>query len=276
MNSSLDAYTEIRELAEFISDEYFPSSVVQPNEILENEGIRLIYGDFNTSFDGLLECREQRFYTYCNLSGVNDKSNPRVRFTLAHEAGHYFIDHHRNALKSGLAPAHPSFCEYRTDSIIENEADTFASHLLMPTQRFKEDAKSLTKGFEAIRILSGQYKTSLTSTALRYIDLAMDNAVLIKWNKNHQLSWRRHSDDSSHFDRHRVNVSFEKLAKGSATEKLISGNIENSNDVIETGSVASMWFNGIHSGWSNDTLLHEQAMHVGKYGWLTLLWPASF
>ena len=40
--------------------------------------------------------------------------------------------------------------------------------------------------------------------------------------------------------------------------------------------ILTQWFYGIHPGWSNDTILIEQAVHIGRYGWLTLLWPESY
>jgi len=268
-----DTHQDICELADFISSEYFSSGVVMPESILMDEGVRVVYGDFKKAFDGLLEWRNNRFYTYCNLNSVYDKSTPRVRFTLAHETGHYFIDHHRNALKQGLVPAHPSFCGYRSKSIIEREADAFASHLLMPTPRFLKDAKCSTIGFEGIRKLSDKYKTSLTSTTIRYMDVFLENAVLLCWDKNRNLLWRRCSENSDFSERNVASVNFSSLAKSSATEKLLSGNVTNRNDIVETGSVASSWFYGINSGWSTDAILIEQAVHRGKYGWLTLLWP---
>src|SRR3989442_9325036 len=127
---------EIAELAEAIAEEYFPNARVDPLAIVKTKGITISFGHYGDSFDGLLEHRHGRFHIYANLNRIDHTDSPRARFTLGHELGHYFIDEHRNALAEGLAPSHPSICEYESDLPVEREADHFSSNLLMPTTRF--------------------------------------------------------------------------------------------------------------------------------------------
>lgn len=269
MNVSKD----ITDLAEYIAEEGSTSSVVFPENILKEEGVTIVCGDFKGAFDGLLEWRKGRFYTYCNLENGLSTSTPRVRFTLAHEAGHYFIDHHRNALKQGIAPSHASFYGFKSDLFIEREADAFASHLLMPSKRIVRDSKRLPKGFDAIKKLANKYRTSLTSTAIRYLDIVLNDAVLVNWDLNKTIAWTCYSEESSPQFSNTIRADYSALAKRAATRRLIADQVSDSNAIIQSGSVASSWFSGIHPGWSHDTILIEQAISLGRYGWLTLLWP---
>ena len=106
-----DRDKEIAELAEFIALEYSDGNKVDPYKICLRKEITYSCNDYSISFDGLLECKNGRFHIYCNNRISN---SARIRFTFAHELGHYFIDEHRRALKSGRVPSHPSLTGYRS------------------------------------------------------------------------------------------------------------------------------------------------------------------
>jgi len=131
---SKDRKEEIAELAETVADEHCPTGRVDPVLIAKAKGITLSFGRYEDAFDGLLEHCCGRFHIYCNLDRVERAGSPRARFTLSHELGHFYIDEHRNALKAGRAPSHPSFCDYESKNPVEQEADHFASCLLMPAK----------------------------------------------------------------------------------------------------------------------------------------------
>lgn len=101
---------EIAELADSIADYYFPEEWIDPGAIIHDAGITLSFNNYGDAFDGMLEWRPSGFHVYCNLHRVENSTSDQARFTLGHELGHYFIDEHRNALQSGAAPSHPSFC----------------------------------------------------------------------------------------------------------------------------------------------------------------------
>ena len=69
------------------------------------------FGHYGAAFDGLLECPRGRLHVSGNLDRVEGRDTPRARFTPGHDLGHFFIDEHRNALRNGLAPSHPSVCD---------------------------------------------------------------------------------------------------------------------------------------------------------------------
>src|SRR3712207_1573152 len=122
---SPDRALDIAELAEEVADTHCPGSRVDPVKIIEANGITFSFGRYANAFDGLLEYQDGRFHIYSNLDRVEDRDGTRARFTLGHELGHFYINEHRNALKKGLAPSHPSFCEYTSTHLVEREADHF-------------------------------------------------------------------------------------------------------------------------------------------------------
>ncbi len=115
--------TEIRELAEAISLEYFPVTLVIPEIIARDNGITYSYGHYVSAFDGLLEHRFGKFHIFLDLDRNPDRAGYRMRYTFAHELGHYFIDEHRNAIKTAKVKEHHSFNSTDAKNPAEKEAD---------------------------------------------------------------------------------------------------------------------------------------------------------
>ena len=102
------------------------------------------------------------------IIGVNNRhSSTRIRFTIAHELGHFLLHHH----KSGLVHVDHSFkIKFRSDessqgtNLEEIEANAFAAELLMPLKFLKSDLASLdTFDYEDdawLRNLADRYKVS--------------------------------------------------------------------------------------------------------------------
>src|SRR4051812_29011550 len=99
MNPSDYRRLELKELAESISVEYFPNELFVPGIVATDNHISYSYGNYEDAFDGLLEHRFGKFHIYLNVDRV-ERNHPRMRYTFSHELAHYFIDEHRNALKS--------------------------------------------------------------------------------------------------------------------------------------------------------------------------------
>lgn len=263
---------EIGELAEFLANDRFPSTRIEPAEIAKSIGITVIPGRYNDEFDGMLEHDAGRFYIYCNLDRIESMASPRARFTLSHELGHYFIDEHRNALSSGLVPKHPSHCDHESKNLIEQEADHFASSLLMPHDRFHKRAKRIAPGLGAICQLANEFGTSITSTAVRYAKLDIVTCVIIKWDRDgygwkwlspaaYAIGWRKTIEEPA------------KLVAGSATEQIVAAIDRAKNEIKRTGSTAAHWLPFIALGSSRDCILIEEAIFLGRYGTLTMLFP---
>ena len=99
MEISKNRKNEIIDLAEFISEEYCSGGMVMPELIADRAGISYNYGEYGDCFDGMLEHDSGNFHIYLNKYSIQYPE--RLRFSFAHELGHYFIDDHRNSLKKG-------------------------------------------------------------------------------------------------------------------------------------------------------------------------------
>lgn len=261
---------EIADLAEEVAGNQFP---VDPIAIVRAQSeISLRRGQFGDAFDGLLEWRDGHFWIYSNLERVGSPESPRERFTIAHELGHYFIDEHRNALINGIG-RHPSFSEFQSDELVEREADLFASRLLMPEQAFTAASPKNSRGISDVLRLTKRFGTSITSTAIRYVSLADFFCAVVKWD-NDGFGWSWTSRETYEKRYWRTIRSADLLPQDSATIIAMRGENDPSG-FVERGAVASMWFDYVDKGGCRDEILMEQAISLGKYGFLTFLLPES-
>lgn len=265
---------EIAELAEAIAEEYFPGVRVEPVEIVRAKGITVSFGHYGDAFDGLLEHRYGRFHVYVNIDRVEKADSPRARFTFGHELGHYFIDEHRNALAAGLAPSHPSICEYESDLLVEKEADHFASNLLMPAERFRKMAARTALGLEGILKIAEQFGTSVTSTAIKYAQMDIVPCAVIKWNKD-GFGWKWLSTETFRARYRKTIESVDSLPEDSPTAKAVSGERAPVQGFFSAGTTASAWFPYVDDSSYRNAILIEQAVPLGRFGTLTFLYPES-
>ena len=265
---------EIAELAEAIAEEYCPSARVNPLAIVKAKYISISFGHYGDSFDGLLEHRHGRFHIYANLNRIDHTDSPRARFTLGHELGHYFIDEHRNALAEGLAPSHPSICEYESDLSVEREADHFSSNLLMPTARFMKLAQRVPVGLEAILKIAAEFGTSVTSTALKYVKSDIVPCAVIKWSSE-GYSWKWLSTETFRARYIKTIESVGKLPQDSPTSKAIAGEQLPTTGFFSAGTTASAWFPYVGSYGDRNGIFVEQAVPLGRFGVLTFLYPEA-
>ncbi len=185
---------ELSELAEFIADKYFADTFACPYKLAKIYGISYTFEDYGNAFDGLLEHRSGKFHVYLNSRNAKHIYEPRVRFTLAHELGHYLIDEHRNALKNGLTPSHPSFTNFSSDNEVELEADFFASSLLIPKSRLLKDVFRRKFSFNLIEELATKYQTSITATLIKFASIG-NHPIMIVCSIDEKIKWFKYSDD---------------------------------------------------------------------------------
>ncbi|MBK7878832.1 MAG: ImmA/IrrE family metallo-endopeptidase [Planctomycetes bacterium] len=262
---------EIAELAEAVADTHFPKGLVIPEAIAKKKRISISVNDYGSCFDGLLEHRLGRFHIYCNTA--RSQTNGRRRFTLAHELGHFFIDEHRLALLSGRTPAHCSV-HGGGPSInpVEREANHFASNLLVPPKRFSAYVGNSTPGLALALRVKARFEVSITSAALRLVNLNRCPCLVIKWEPN-GACWKRPNELA------RLNglagntiQSQSAIPGGTATARVISGETAEPG-FLSAASTAAAWFPAIAAGSKRDTLLLEEAISLAPYGALTFLRP---
>lgn len=185
---------EIADLAEFITQDYTGSRcLIYPELIAKDNNITYNLGDYEDYFDGMLEHENGKFHIFLNTHGKCDLNTPRLRFSFAHEMGHYFIDEHRNALKRGESLHHPSFYWMAQKNVVEKEADYFAANLLMPSSVFKYISNGRFS-YDVVEKLTTTFNTSLSATLLRYSEIG-DNPIAVVFAKNNMVKYFWHSDD---------------------------------------------------------------------------------
>lgn len=104
------------------------------------------------------------------------RSSGRIRFTQAHELGHYLL--HRND-RDRFECSDTDMIDLAQDEVdIESQADSFASTLLMPLDDFRKQLTG-SVSFESLAGASDRYGVSLTAAALRWLSYTDQNAVLV-------------------------------------------------------------------------------------------------
>lgn len=187
-------------------------------------------------------------------------SRGRVRFTQAHELGHYVL--HR-LQRDSFECTEKDMVTWNDDSAdIEAQADTFAATLLMPLDDFREQVDA-TANFESLGVASTRYGMSLTAATLRWLDHTDAVAVLVI-HRDGFIMWAHSSKPAM-----RTGAFFRSRARtvpipaGSlAEDDLVSS--ERRGKEID----ARIWFPHAEQGAS----LLEMKIHADQYDWtMTLL-----
>lgn len=154
---------------------------VDPFEIAKREGIRLAPGSYGGRFDGRLEFhRKKGRFLLFYADGRTGRTDGRIRFTIGHELGHYYLEEHRRYLTSGLW--HGSHTGFVSDNRLEKEADRFSAALLMPAELFRSEIRRCFGRICTLKNLirlSERLGTSITATVLRYCELDIEATSVI-------------------------------------------------------------------------------------------------
>jgi len=236
---------------------------VDPFKIAEEEGIELAPGCYGLKFDARIEYSRDidNFILYYREPGP-DRSPGRVRFSIAHELGHFYLPAHRERIEKGQA--HNSTPDFRSPHPIEREADEFAASLLMPpalfvaaVRRFRQCVCILA---EICTLAEDVFGTSITSTAIRYCEHDLEPcAVAVSGGR--KIRWARCSESMR-----RLGMGFipsgSRVPPTSATARLW--------DAIESGAAAGAVEGATDArAWYERPYrqqLWEEAMPLGRTG----------
>ena len=178
----------------------------------------------------------------------------RVRFTQAHELGHYIL--HRQLRESFQCSDADMLNWSKDDKDIEGQADLFASYLLMPLDDYRKQVTA-TVDLDLLGHCANRYGVSLTAAILKWLQYTNETAVLVISNDGF-INWAWSSEPAAKagaFFRTRNNVipvPAEALAANAAIQ----------NDRLGTQIPASTWFP--HA--SADTPLREMKIRADQYG----------
>lgn len=161
----------------------------------------------------------------------------KKRFTIAHEVGH-FLMHEKIEVHNENSNTLNWFVSTETQlkkGIQEWEANDFASELLMPEQIFRNETHGKPFSPDLIKYLSERFKTSITSTIFRCLQLDIhpllvvfiNNGTVIYWDKTSNWNyWIKDitklapPDDSVAMEY--INADYEFIYSGKEKAQLIS------------------------------------------------------
>jgi len=128
------------------------------------------------SFEGALFPNDTRS-KWLLLYNQTLKSTGRIRFTQAHELGHYLL-HRQDRLDGFRCATQDMVSLTEQEASMEAQANAFAATLLMPLDDFRQSTQDAAD-FEVLAGCADRYGVSLTAAALRWIDHTDHCAVLI-------------------------------------------------------------------------------------------------
>ena len=186
---------DLSAIAGFYTSEYCSQSpLIDPAAIAQSQHLGYSLNDYGNAFDGLLENKNGKFHIYLNTKDGGHLYLPRVRFSFAHELGHYLIPEHYHVLSNPIVKPQPSFQTFDMDNKYEVEADYFASCLLMPEEHIKKDVARQKFSFVVIDEIARKYNVSVTAALLRFIGIG-NHPVMIVCSRSSKICWTRYSFD---------------------------------------------------------------------------------
>lgn len=182
-----------------------------------------------------------------------------VRFSVAHEIGHYCLPGHVDAVL-GAGP-HQSRAGFRSDDRYEREADHFAAALLMPTKPFKHLMATAGDGLGAIETLASASGASLEAAAIRFAALA-DDPIAVVCSKGARIEYSTMSKSLRDFPGIDWIRRGARLPPNTVTAAFNAdgGNVD-SGSRDEGTSCLQDWFNGPYR-----QEIVEEVVGLGSYG----------
>lgn len=198
------------------------------------------------------------------IISINDSINHfgKRNFILGHEIGHFIL--HKNASEL-FSDTNLTLSEWYRKGIHEQQANTFASELLMPEPLFKARVASKKLSVGLIKETSDYFKTSLLATFLRYVTIG-EYPVMIVFMKDGIVKWKQHSQD---FPFQYLPLNSRVPAWTVAGDYFNKGLIEDDPEKVD----AIEWFpEDFQIKYKSDWKLWEQCYRVGDNCIVSCLW----
>jgi hypothetical protein len=126
-------------------------------------------------FEGALHPSDNR-KRWLLLYNSSIRSPGRIRFTQAHELGHYIL-HRQN--RDAFNCTQENMLDWgTTEQNIESEADEFASYLLMPLPDYR-DQVTAEVNLDLMAHCANRYGVSLTAAVLKWLSYTPEKAVVV-------------------------------------------------------------------------------------------------
>lgn len=121
------------------------------------------------------------------------REDGKINFTIAHEFGHYMLhrkEHNQFACTEDDLRNFPYATEEARN--LEQEANEFASYLLMPANDFRAQVDGQRVNIDLMSHCANRYATSLAASVLKLIDF-IDRPIAIIVSENGVVKWSRSS-----------------------------------------------------------------------------------
>lgn len=100
-------------------------------------------------------------------------------FSVGHELGHFYLRGHMDAVIPGGNGMHESRAGFNSKDRYEIEADRFSVGFLMPRHLFFPELERAGRGLAAIESMSALCRTSLHSTAIRFVQCTREPMAIV-------------------------------------------------------------------------------------------------
>lgn len=195
---------------------------------------------------------------------VNMTSQPRIKFSIAHELGHYLLHHYDREQKT-FRDTPQDFMRKGRRRGIEQEADSFASELLLPTSLFTKairESEIQEPNFNLVNEIATKFNMSMTATAIRLVTSGPYCCALVV-TEDQIVKWYSADDQFPHKFGNRVG---KPVPEDSAAREAYQNEISpDSTDLMQ----ADVWF----SRSSHTEMIVEHAFYIKSYNMcLSLIW----
>ena len=115
----------------------------------------------------------------------------KKNFVIGHEIGHFIL--HKN-LATLFSDTHKTLSEWYKKGPHEQQANEFASELLMPETLYKNKVTNKKLNLSLIEEVSVYFNVSITAAFLRYVTLG-SYPIMVVFIEDGKVKWKQNSDD---------------------------------------------------------------------------------
>lgn len=256
----------LNELAGLIAEDFSSGYITDLGKIATFEEAEVYIDQYENIFDGMLVYDDdEKFHIHLNSDRGNLPDRPRGRFSFAHELAHLIIEEHRKPLITGEMAPHGSLHDFKHRDDIEEEADYFASCLLMPEKLFKKVPRGKKFSFDTITGIANEFQTSILATVLRFVEVGSHD-ILVVVSENNIVKWFAKSAEFPNW-KFRFKVG-QPLPPLTVAGEYFTKPFAKYTDIEDVEP--DNWF---IPAWIPQTQMHEQCYYSNSYKYvISLIW----
>lgn len=165
------------------------------HDLYPDDPITLIKGDSIKGIDGCLAKAPTGKKGWGIIYNNSMGSDGRIKFTLAHEFGHYLL--HRLQYPDGIECGEQDFVRWDSEyGQIEYQANEFAATLLMPLDDYRRQIDARSKvDLDTLGGCAARYGVSFIAATLRWIQYTERRTILVV-SRDGYILWARSSQSA--------------------------------------------------------------------------------